>query len=55
MTTYIAQSRMQGCGAVAQGNYDAGEMVETKPILILAPDEVSMGFLSRRRKFTADS
>jgi hypothetical protein len=41
MTTYIAQSHIHGWGAFAQGGYDAGETVETNPILVLGPDEVS--------------
>jgi len=41
MTTYIAQSHIHGWGAFAQGCYDAGETVETNPIMILRPDEVS--------------
>jgi len=41
MATYIAQSHIQGWGAFAQGRYDAGETVETNPILVLDPDEVS--------------
>ena len=40
MATYIAQSHIQGWGAFAQGRYDAGETVETNPILVLDPDEV---------------
>ncbi len=41
MTTYIAHSKIHGWGAFAQGRYDAGETVETDPILVLGPDEVS--------------
>ncbi len=41
LTTYIAQSNIHGWGAFTQGGYDAGETVETNPILILGPDEVS--------------
>ena len=41
MTTYIAQSHIHGWGAFTQGNYDAGETVETNPIMVLEPGEVS--------------